>query len=264
MSDVKCPHCGATISSFAKRCKKCGRWVSDEAEQEVRKARKEQSDKQFTQKTDGSSWKERLTFCLQFLVYSLFNYWKAWLALGLIILGLFLWRDCKNGGTIAPRIGVESDSAIAATPEEVREMQDIFQWEFLSVETEELAELFEKGTFGDRRIARIYDGTLRIGIDQSRLADDWFQARGDTAVLTLPTPALLDDDFILETSAEPFYSSGTWGAGAREKLYNQAKERMKQRCLTPENLEQARNNATYQFQKIFNALGYSTVEVNYE
>jgi len=264
MSDVKCPHCGATISSFAKRCKKCGRWVSEEAEQSVKESRKSQDDKQFTQKSTGSSWKDRLLFCVQFLVYSLFNYWKFWLVLALIILGLFLWRDCKNGGTIAPSIAIESDTAIATTPEEVREMKDIFQWEFLSVETEELAELFSSGTFGDSRIARIYTGVLRIGIDRDSLAANWLETRGDTALLTLPTPALLDDNFILETSAETFYTSGTWGAGAREKLYNQAKEKMMKRCLTPENIRQASENAIAQFQKVFGALGYHTVEVKFE
>lgn len=209
--------------------------------------------------------KSRLIFALQLFVYSLFKYWQVWLILVAIVVGAVWLRSCKEqreeGKIVVPH--VEKAKTISVTPEEIRAIKDIAQWEFLSVQTEELAELSRERTLGDDRIVRVYNGTLRLGIDKNRLTDRWFEARGDTAVLTLPPIALLDQDFIRETSAEPFYARGEWDAAAKEQLYAQARQKMLKRCLTRENLNKARQNCTAQFDRIFFALGFRFVVVKY-
>lgn len=209
--------------------------------------------------------KSRITFLCQLFVYSVFKFWHVWLIVIAIIVGALWLRSCREerarGEIVAPH--VERTRHIAVTPEEVRHIKDIAEWEFLSVQTEELAELSRPRTLGDDRIVRVYTGTLRLGIDKGRVDDRWFEARGDTAVLHLPRITLLDQDFIRETSAEPFYCRGTWDAAAREKLYAQAKQKMLRRCLTKQNLTMARKNCTAQFNKIFFALGFRYVIINY-
>lgn len=209
--------------------------------------------------------KSRLTFLCQLFVYSLFKFWHVWLIVVAIIVGALWLRSCREKRAakeiIAPH--VERTRSIEVTPEEVRHIKDIAEWEFLSIETEELAELSRPHALGDDRIVRVYTGTLRLGIDKGRVGDRWFEARGDTALLHLPRIALLDEDFIRETSAEPFYSRGTWDAAAREKLYAEAKQKMLRRCLTRQNLMMARKNCTAQFNKIFFALGFRYVIINY-
>ena len=52
------------------------------------------------------------------------------------------------------------NTRIDITPEEIRSLRKIGQWEFLSVTTEELVEWHRKGTFSDDHLIRIYSGTL--------------------------------------------------------------------------------------------------------
>ena len=56
----------------------------------------------------------------------------ALISLGII---LFLWLNSSN------RVNVEADQRIDITPTQIRQIQDIGQWEFLSVNDEELIDL---------------------------------------------------------------------------------------------------------------------------
>ena len=80
----------------------------------------------------------------------------------------------------------------------------------------------------------------------------------------LPKIKLLDDDFIDEAATQPFFESGTWNDKARDDLYLRAKDKMKQRCLTKENIASAEDNAMKQFYQMFKAMGYKFVVVRFK
>lgn len=198
----------------------------------------------------------------------LLRYWRLWLMLALVI-GVALLvrtiRDSRLPSTLSNPVDlkVEHTQSIDVTPEEIRAIRNIGEFEFLRIQTEELAELTEKGILGDKQIARIYTGTLRIGFDLSTVPDNWFEARGDTAVVNVPRLRLLDPNFIDETRTRAFYEKGTWNAAARERLYQLARKRMMRRCLTRANFNAARRNSTEQITRIFFDMGFRFVIVNY-
>ena len=198
----------------------------------------------------------------------LLRYWRLWLMLALVIGIALLVRSLRDHSLAsepskAVELKVEHTKSIDVTPEEIRAVRSIGEFEFLRIQTEELAELNESGILGDKQIARIYTGTLRIGFDLSRVPDDWFEARGDTAVVNVPRLRLLDPNFIDETRPRAFYEKGTWDAASRERLYRLARTKMIRRCLTRANFNAARRNATEQLTRIFFDMGYRFVIVNY-
>ena len=58
-----------------------------------------------------------------------------------------------------------TDSEIDVTPTQIVSIKAIGEWEFLSVSAEELVDTVRKGLFSNDELARIYFGTLRLGID---------------------------------------------------------------------------------------------------
>lgn len=183
-----------------------------------------------------------------------------WLVLLALVVAAFVVHRCEKD---PPALTVEHTKAIDTTPEEIRRIREIREWEFLSVSTEELVEAYEAGTFADKQLARIYTGTLRLGIDMSRAGDNWFTARGDTAVLRLPDVGLLDDRFIDETRTRAFYEKGSWPARELDRLYERARTAMLRRHLTQANLDEARRSAREQFTRIFQGLGFTTVDISF-
>ena len=156
----------------------------------------------------------------------------------------------------------EQKQAIDSTPEEIRALRDIGQWEFLSVDTEELVEKNESSLLStQKQLVCVYRGTLRIGIDMSNLPVDWCKVQGKTVLLHLPDVGLLDNDFINDTRTTVFVQEGNWNADAKQQLRTQAAEAMKRRALSAENLSLARRNAEEQFRKLFTALGYNDVNI---
>lgn len=202
---------------------------------------------------------------VRFVVRTLLRFWYVWAAIALLLVAAFWLRGCRDEMMRkgALKVAVKHTDSIDATPQEVRAVREIGQWELLSIRTEELVELSRKGILRDKRIARIYPGTLRIGIDMDRAAPDWFERRGDTAVLRLPRPALLDTNFIDETRVRPLYESGTWEAAAREQLYRKARRQMMERTLTRQNIVTAEQTATSYFTDLLRGLGFDTVMVSY-
>ena len=130
---------------------------------------------------------------------------------------------------------------VEVTPIQIKSVQEIGQWEFLSVTDEELVDSAESRIFGGpKKIVRIYYGTLRLGVDLSQLQEDDVVLRGDTVDVTLPAISLLDNDFIDEAKTKSFYETGTWPQSTRAALFQKAKKqiRIRRRAL----LEQPKNN----------------------
>lgn len=155
------------------------------------------------------------------------------------------------------------DKPIAQSPEEIVHLRSIGQWEFLSVESEELVERHHTGLMSDRDLICIYRGTLRIGVDLRKLPEDWVEVKGRNAIVHLPQPSLLDENFLDETRTTVFMEQGLFRAEEREAMIAEAKNKMKQRALTTDNLSIARRNAESQFQKLFHAMGYEDVIVEF-
>lgn len=176
-----------------------------------------------------------------------------------IVASAYLVRQCR-GNSITAHV----NDSIDITPTQVLAMEEIGEWEFLSIEDEEMVDTVRKKLFGTDELIRIYRGTLRLGIDLSEAREDWVAVSGDTLRIVLPKVKLLDDDFIDEAKTQPFFESGTWSDQARSDLYHRAKARMKARCLTKENIASAEDNAMKQFYQMFKAMGYETVEVRFE
>lgn len=195
----------------------------------------------------------------------LFRHWKFTLAAVIVLfLTLVLWNIKKNMEAGQPLMAISHPVSIEETAEEIRAMREIKEWEFLAVETEELVESSERGAFGNKQLVQIFRGTLRLGINMEKAADDWFSGGNGTAVVRLPDVSLLDSAFIDETRTTTFHQSGNWNAGDKQKLYDRAQKAMMERAMSPTNLREARKTAEAQFRKLFNALGYDEVVISFE
>ncbi len=153
---------------------------------------------------------------------------------------------------------------IEVTPIQITSVKEIGQWEFLSVSDEELVDSVESRIFGQpKKIVRIYYGTLRLGVDLSKLQDDDVVLRGDTVDVTLPAISLLDNDFIDEAKTKSFYETGTWPQSTRAALFQKAKKQMLARCMTRENVHIAQYNAVEEITRVFKAMGFEYVDVHF-
>lgn len=208
----------------------------------------------------------------------LLHHWRLMLTmLAVIIIAFSAWRIYSLATGDEPLIGIKHNTAIANTPEEIRALRDIGQWEFLAAPCEEIIERHEAHTFGDKHLVKVFRGTLSIGIDMHKASDDWFAADttsavispgvlvegGKAAILTLPDVELLDENFIDEARTATFHEQGTFSSKIKQELYDEAVDAMKKRILTPNNLEAARQTARDQFTRIFHALGYDKVSITF-
>jgi len=153
---------------------------------------------------------------------------------------------------------------IDITPTQIRSIERIGEWEFLAVSDEELVDTLRHGFFGDAQLARIYYGTLRIGVNLHEAKPGWIKANKDTVVATLPPLKLLDHDFIDEARTRAFHESGTWTEQDRKALYQKAYRLMKERCLNAQNMASAEQNAAAQFSSLLRSMGYEFVHVEFE
>ena len=124
-----------------------------------------------------------------------------------LLLGGFFWL---RGLTEGDHFSFGSDDQIDVTPTQIMSIKAIGEWEFLSVNAEELVDTVRKGFFSDDELARIYYGTLRLGIDMSQLEAGWIETNGDSVTLLLPQVGLLDAAFIDEARTKSFFESGKW------------------------------------------------------
>lgn len=168
-------------------------------------------------------------------------------------------------GVSESSIEIRSDPQIAVTPQKIAEIKRIGQWEFVSVSDEVVVDTVVKRVLvPDDRLTCIYYGTLSIGVDLDKAADDWAVNHGDTITVKLPKPGLLDQNFIDEASTRVFYESGTWRPAARKAMLRRAGVKMKAFALTPANLKRAEEAASDRFERLFKAMGAKEVIVSFE
>ena len=188
--------------------------------------------------------------------------WRMTLSLALAIaaaIAVLAWLNSDN------TIGMTTNNdSISISPTRIESIRNIGEWEFLAVSDEEIVDTVRRGFFGDDSLARIYYGTLRLGINMKETKPHWLTMSNDTVVARLPKIKLLDEDFIDETRTRPFYAEGTWKAADYKALYNKAYTKMRQRCLTKENIRIAEQNAIDQFTSLLHSMGYENVRVEME
>ena len=176
-----------------------------------------------------------------------------------LIVIAFVVLKCGNA-----RMKTVTDSKINITPAQIKQIKDIGQWEFLSIEDEELIDTTSKGFLSDKELIRIYYGTLRLGVDLRRTKRDWITMVGDTVNVALPPIELLDTNFIDEARTQPFFETGSWNQKDRANLYKKAYRTMYKRCMTRENVQTARENAVLQFRQFVKSMGFEHVSIHFE
>jgi hypothetical protein len=179
------------------------------------------------------------------------------------VLGLILACWLYQGIT-SSHIEIDTDDTIGLTPTQIESIEDIGEWEFLSVSDEELIDTVRKGFLHTDQLARIYYGTLRLGINMRQARPGWVRQEGDTLYVILPPVTLLDENFIDEARTKSFFEEGSWSQKDRQKLYYKAHAVMKRRCLTKKNYETAKQNAVEQFGKLLRAMGFEKVRIENE
>lgn len=182
------------------------------------------------------------------------------IAVLLLIVGFFWLKDLTKND----HIDFGPDEEIGITPTQIQSIKAIGEWEFLSVSAEELVDTTRRRLIMKDELARIYYGTLRLGVDMHQVNPGWIKASGDSITMTLPAISLLDKDFIDEARTKPFYESGSWTSADREALYKKAYRMMTQHCLTKENLQAAEANGQEQFTNMLKSMGYKHVKVTFQ
>lgn len=184
----------------------------------------------------------------------------ALLVVVLVVGGFFWLRNLTRND----HLDFGTDNEIDITPTQIQSIKAIGEWEFLSVSAEELVDTTRKRILMDDELARIYYGTLRLGVNMNQTRPKWIETNGDSVTVTLPPIGLLDKDFIDEARTKSFYESGTWSSVDREALYKKAYRMMTRHCLTKENLQAAETNGKEQFRNMMLAMGYKHVIINFE
>ena len=193
----------------------------------------------------------------------------VWLKLALVLIVVIIAvklivgvkKGLTNNNTTLPEI--TKNEKIDITPTLIRSIEQIGEWSFLEIDDEEMVDTLRRGVFSKSELVRIYYGTLRIGFNLKETREGWLAMSGDTLVAKLPPVKLLDDNFIDEARTRSFYEKGICPPEARNQLYAQARKLMMQRCLTPQNLKTAEDNARVQFTKTFEAMGFKKVDIEF-
>ena len=167
-------------------------------------------------------------------------------------------------GISQSEVTLDVNQEIDLTPEQITSIEAIGEWEFLAIANEELVDTTRKGFFKDDHLVRIYYGTVRLGIDMKNVEPGWIQTGGDSILVTLPQPGLLDKNFIDEARTKSFFETGKWSHQDRDKLYQKAYRQMLAHCLTPANLRSARENGEALFTKMMKSIGYERVSVRWQ
>ena len=177
----------------------------------------------------------------------------------IVVIATLLWGLKRIIDTT--HIGTVTQSTTISSPTSINSIKDIGEWEFLTINNEELVDTVRRGLIGSSELIRIYYGTLRLGINLNDTISGWLNAHGDTIDVVMPRIKLLDTDFIDEARTEAFYETGKWSPEEMNSLYKVAKKKMIDRCMTKENIEIAQENAKAQMYNLLNGLGYNTINI---
>ena len=124
-----------------------------------------------------------------------------------IIIGIVAWLNRDNN----IKIGNSNDD-IEISDAQITSIRNIGEWEFMSINDEEIVDTIRRGFFGDDQLARIYYGTVRLGVNLHEAAEDWLTIDKDTIIAKVPKIKVLDEDsvsaFLLNRSSDLWASNG--------------------------------------------------------
>lgn len=174
-------------------------------------------------------------------------------AIAIIAVVIVGFKLCKATQGTTVKIG--ADDKIDVTPTVITSMKEIGEWEFLSIDDEELVDTTKKGFLRTDKLVRIYYGKLSLGVNMHKAGPKWVEREGDSVVVNLPQIELLDNNFIDEARTKAFIETGDWTDSDREAMYQAAYHKMMHRCMTAENINTAKANAEEQIGKMLKAMG---------
>ena len=131
--------------------------------------------------------------------------WMTIVAILVIVIIILVYIVCCSHSN---NIDISTDKAIDITPEQIASIKDIGEWEFLSVNDEEMVDTIRKGFFSDDELVRIYYGTIRLGVNMHNVQPHWIKKADSVIYVSLPEITLLDNDFIDEARTTSFFESG--------------------------------------------------------
>lgn len=186
------------------------------------------------------------------------------LALLIIIYVVYRIRTAEK-----PIVEITTDNVeqkISFSPEQIKSIEDIGEWIFLTVEAEEMIDTVRKNLIlKDDALSRIYVGSLHYGIDMRLLhGKNWLQTHGDTVSVRMPAVKLMDRQFINEARTRTFYQQGKWDNQAMKALYNKAQRTMMKKYHTQPTVNKARENANEELTSFFKSFGFNTVELVFD
>lgn len=187
--------------------------------------------------------------------------YSQYLFVAIIALWLVIWLTVSFKKT---KVSIDVDQKINVTPEQIESIKAIGEWEFLSIADEEMVDTVRKGIFSDDHLVRIYYGTIRLGINMHQVEPGWIKASDDSIEVILPKIGLLDRDFIDEARTKSFHESGRWKPADREALYRKAYKKMLRRCMTQENINNAKRNGEEQFRHMMKEMGYDHIVIRWD
>ena len=176
----------------------------------------------------------------------------------IVLLTWLTWLGLNN------TLSMKDNEQTKQLPSRIVSIENIGEWEFLTINDEEMIDTIRHGFFGDDELVRIYYGTLRIGINLHEAKKGWIRMEQDTLFVTLPSVRLLDENFIDEARTKSFFETGSWSQQDREKLYHKAYATMRRRCLTEKNMQSARENASRQFYTLLSSMGFENIRIEHE
>lgn len=189
-----------------------------------------------------------------------------YLTVVVVILAVVAWIWISNTTDIKI-----NHSETVTTPSRIESIKEIGEWEFLSIYDEELVDTVAETRRiwplppARRQLTRIYSGTMRLGFDlQKDVSKDWIVERGDTVDVTLPPIRLLDEEFVDEAAARSVIETGKWSAADRSAMYGMAVRKIKKNCMTPDNLQRARESARQQMEQLLRSMGFKVITVRFE
>lgn len=195
--------------------------------------------------------------------------WRVWLfasgVLVFVLIGFYLNHTHHPVAEGAQSALQTPENPGGMTAEQAEAIRHIGKWEFLALAMEEMVDTVRpRFLFTDHRLVRLYQGTISLGVDMSRLRDHWITLHGDTAWVVLPRIESLNSDFIDPSQAKTFVETGSWDKQAYEALYQRAKAQMLIHMREGDAKRQAQENGRMQVTALLHTLGYKFVEVDYE
>lgn len=186
--------------------------------------------------------------------------------LALIIIIYVIYRIRTAEAPIVQVTTNNVENKISLSPEQIKSIEDIGEWVFLTVEAEEMVDTVRKRMIlKDDALSRIYVGNLHYGIDMRLLkGKNWVNCHGDTISVRMPAVKLLDRKFINEARTRTFYQEGKWDNKAMKALYDKAQRVMMKKYHTQPTVNKAKENARKELLSFFKSFGFNTVDLVFD